>query len=748
MSYVSFDPVFGWVVAIVLALIMLASLWLTLTADGLTWRARSILVMIRLVAMVVLLLGWLRPGLTSQTMRENDGAIGVLLDRSQSMTMASGITGKSRWDVLKEVWKSIEQHGRGSLGKTKLVPYAFDSGIVALSSGSDLGLVPSGPATDLGSVLAEVRKTQQDPPLRGVILVTDATQTVFPVKLDAAQIAQQMAQLEQPVAIIGIGPRGDTSLRDIAVEGVPEHIDVFAKNRVAIPTIIHAIGVQNQPIRLNVTLKATGQPNKRIGTREVAAKQSDERMSMQTQLDAPSPGEYLLEVSATAEVNEIVKGNNSAMTFLTVREGGARILYIEGEARYEVKFLKRSLNASFDFQVESEWVSEKKRRTQLRRELPDLQSYDAIILGDLPADALSDAALLALRRRVEAGAGLMLVGGYHSFDAGGYGNSPLANVVPFTMQLGRKQTFDQRIDESFHFAGPLAIRPNRPHPITTLGSPTENQQLWSTLPPLLGANRFGKLKAAAEILLVGDKNEPILVAGEAGQGRVLAFAGDSTYLWYMHGEELKHKQFWRQCMLWLLRRDALQKGFRLTMESRRVMLGDEPVVGIEWFGGTDGQPMPEQMRIELYRDDTWQRVVTSNPVRENRREAKLSGLTEKGLYRIKLAASDRTNETFSAELVFIVREESRELSSPMADWQTMENIAAASKAVGGRIVAPDDNDIKQLIDQFRDRQQKLRVPVVETRKLGDAAWDSWLYLIIFSAVMALEWGLRKSWLLP
>ncbi len=754
MSQLSLDPVFGWVVAGSLAIVMLASLWLTISAEGLSRRARAVLVVIRLLAMLVLLLGWLRPGLVSKSMRESEGAIAVLLDRSLSMTLSSGTTGKNRWVVLQEVWKSIEQHSRGALGKTKVVPYFFDAKLDPIASNSNdrredmFKQAPAGRSTDIGSVLAELRKVQQDPPLRGAILVSDATQTVFPVKLDAAIVAQQMSQLDQPLAIVGIGPRGDSSLRDIAIEGVPEHLDVFAKNLVSIPTIVHAVGVQNQPIHLTVLLKAAGKPNKLIAKRDLSARLSNERLSLQTQLDAPEPGEYLLEVRANSEVDEIVRGNNSATTFLTVREGGARILYLEGESRYEVKFLKRSLNASFDFQVESEWISEKWRRTQMKRNLPDLNQFDAIILGDLAADALTETSLLALRKRVEAGAGLLLLGGYHSFEAGGFGNSPLAAVIPLAMQIDKRQAVGGRIDESLHVPGPISMRPNRPHPITTFAVPPENQLIWDSLPPLLGANRFGRLKPAAEILLISGKKEPVLVVSEAGKGRVLAFAGDSTYLWYMHGEELRHKQFWRQCMLWLLRRDALQEGFRLTMESRRVMLGDEPTVGIEWFGGSENKPIPDPMRIELFRDDVWQRVLISNSVRENRREIEIAALSEPGLYRVKLQAANEANKPYIAELVFVVKDESRELANPAADWQAMENIAAASKSVGGRVVAPDDRDIQQLIEQFRQRQLKSQVPVVENRRLGDAAWDSWLFLAVFCAIMSLEWALRKSWLLP
>ena len=35
----------------------------------------------------------------------------------------------------------------------------------------------------------------------------------------------------------------------------------------------------------------------------------------------------------------------------------------------------------------------------------------------------------------------------------------------------------------------------------------------------------------------------------------MAFAGDSTWHWWMHGFEAAHKRFWRQIVLWLARKD-------------------------------------------------------------------------------------------------------------------------------------------------------------------------------------------------
>src|SRR5208282_5762651 len=94
----------------------------------------------------------------------------------------------------------------------------------------------------------------------------------------------------------------------------------------------------------------------------------------------------------------------------------------------------------------------------------------------------------------------------------------------------------------------------------------ENAAAWAKLPPLEGANRFERVKPAATILAEAKaepddgKERPLLVSQDFGRGRVIAFAGDSTWRWCMHGFESAHKRFWRQIVLWLARKDQLEQG--------------------------------------------------------------------------------------------------------------------------------------------------------------------------------------------
>ncbi len=762
MEGVTVEPVFGWYAMIPLSLIMLASLWLTLSNTAISWGGRLSLMMLRLLAALVLLLGWLRPGLVSTTEHESSGAIAVLLDQSQSMTLPSDTASMDRWQVLQNVWSAIVASSDLKIGQAQVVPYVFDQ-TLRLAATDDLPLLkrtlkspPSGRLTDLGKVLSDLQRTQVEPPLRGVILISDATQTVLPPAVEPLRVATQMAQLDQPILVVGVGPRASgTQFRDVAIEGLPEHFDAFDKKELNIPLVVKAQGLQGQKIDLTLRLRSSGKADQILAAKELLATSLSQTLPQNIQIIAPEAGEYLLqaEVKVGADANEQVTTNNQAIAFVTVREGGARILYLEGEPRTEQKFLKWSLNSSKDFVVDFAWIQEKDRRSWPKdlAKPPaniDFSKYDVIILGDLDSSAISTANHAAIRQRVEKGGGILLLGGYHSFDAGGYGRSSLATVFPVELGKSPSQSFDAPINLSFQTAQPTRIKITAQHPITTLTTEPENTRLWRELTPLLSINRLGKPRVdpGVQVLAVSENNEPILVTGEYGRGRVLAFAGDSTYQWWLHGNQQIHKQFWRQAVLWLLQRDAISEGFLLKLERRRLMVDETTTLNLDWFGGSENRPMPEKLKLELTREGKFVQNLESIAVAENRREAKIAGLSQPGLYRAALTATSADGKQYKAEMAFIVTDESRELAQPAADWQMMTNLVSANKSAGGQLLLPED--IGQGIQWLRDRQESVKVTTLEKRRLGDAAWDSWLYLIVFCALMSCEWGLRKSWQLP
>ncbi|MCR9292140.1 MAG: glutamine amidotransferase [bacterium] len=757
LERISLEPVFGWWALVPVALIMIASLWLTLSSAGLSKSQRTTLAALRLGAMLILLLGWLRPGFISEQTRESEAAVAVLMDRSQSMTLPSDTNGLNRWQVQQQVWEELVAFTNLSLGQTKIVPYFYDQEPQAAVA-EDLPELeqtfanePAGRSTDLGRALSQVARLQVDPPLRGVIIMGDATQTAIPPGADPSMVARQMAQLDQPVFMVGIGAPSDKSqLSDVAIEGLPEQYSAFVKKELGVRLVVHAKSMQNQPITIQLKLRASGEADRIVASRQLLASRADELLPQDFNIVLPEEGEYLLEATVSVDANDQIESNNTALSFISVREGGAKILYLEGQPRQEQLFLKRALNESLDFDVQYRWLPEREVQRGPRNLTEEIQfrDYDAIIIGDLDASAFSSETQRAIADRVQAGAGILFMGGYHSFDAGGYGRSRILEPLFPTRLTQRSQAFGTDIDPSFHLQGKIPLLPTRPHPITNLLPEPDNTRLWQQLPPMLGMNRLGPTKVGPgiQVLLESPQREPALVTGQFGNGRVLAFAANSTWRWWLAGQSKVSRQFWRQALLWMIRRDTLSEGFRMELESRRLLIDDTPELQIQWFGGSDNKPMPTNVNIELSRDGQRLQRLPASPTGDNSQTAKITGLSQPGLYRATLQASADDGSAYETDFAFIVRDESRELARPDADWQMMKNIVSANQAAGGMQILPDE--IEVALAALKQRQEASKVTIVEKRRLGDAAWDSWLYLILFCVLLSIEWALRKSWQLP
>ncbi len=188
------------------------------------------------------------------------------------------------------------------------------------------------------------------------------------------------------------------------------------------------------------------------------------------------------------------------------------------------------------------------------RALPTLPTaFAGFIFSDYPAHCLGEEAAAAIVRQVEAGAGLLMVGGWLSFGGrgAGYSRSPVGSLLPVLCQED-----DDRVNTPAGLVLPLASPPVvcgynrvavRPGATTVLnGRPL----LFRSTGPALG------------------EPVPLLVVGEAGRGRVAAFASDLLPHWcgglVDWGEErlrlptgaevgAAYLRFVRQLVAWLLR---------------------------------------------------------------------------------------------------------------------------------------------------------------------------------------------------
>ena len=158
---------------------------------------------------------------------------------------------------------------------------------------------------------------------------------------------------------------------------------------------------------------------------------------------------------AEPQAGERITTNNELSTFVNVLDGGLNVLYLEGEPRAEQRFIRRSLASSPDIKVDFQWIDKRDRQHWPIDMADKFQpgKYNVYIIGDLDSSAFRKEDFKQLRDAVLQGAGLIMLGGFHSFWAGGYQKTALADVLPLEVrpvdQLAR-QDFDAPIREDLH----------------------------------------------------------------------------------------------------------------------------------------------------------------------------------------------------------------------------------------------------------------------------------------------------------
>lgn len=764
------DPVFGSYGLVALVAIGFVFLLFALRdSSPLSRWQRICLWSLRLALCAVLLIALMRPGLTFTKQQEPRGSVAVMLDASASMQLTSGDAKQTRWQTSMAIWNSLWQ-SRSQLGKeTALVPFLYDAKARKIGDFPNdpstappvFPLLPEGSTTDIGGTLNQVASESFESPLTAVIWLGDGAQTHSPAAIDPQQVARQLGRLDIPIYMIGIGPRGDSdNARDVSVEGVPEQLDVYTKNQIYVRGMVKCRGVANRDIQL-VLWMVDRDGVARVADRTVVRPNKPEQsVPFQIPLIAPDAGSYELVVRAEPIEGEVVEENNEAVAYLNVRGGGARILYIEGEPRTEAKFIANALMESQDLQVDRLWIAKEpiqKWPIDLSRRLSK-GVYDCFILGDLDVDAIGTAGAKLIADQISDGAGLITLGGYRAYNAGGWDRTPLADVLPIQMLAGPRQANNDAIEMRNHYPGPVRIIPRAADKLLQIGAPGDDMaELWGGMKPLLGANRWEGVKNApgVKVLAQGDAGQPLIVTGAAQKGRVISLAFDSTFQWMRQGKVTEYKQFWRQLVLWCLRREAIEEGMQLSMSQRRLFLQQSAEVQMAWNPGSDDAPLPTNVLLRLWRlglpDEGGLQEEEIGKFDLQKRDAasmklRWEGIQKPGRYEWRALASGSKGQQIEARLPFIVMDQSLESMQPLPDWQLISQLAKLNSAAGGEMVLPEQTD--DVIRRIMERRRQATQTQVETLRLGDTSVDSWILFLAVAGILITQWILRKRWGLP
>lgn len=145
-----------------------------------------------------------------------------------------------------------------------------------------------------------------------------------------------------------------------------------------------------------------------------------------------------------------------------------------------------------------------------------------------------------LARQVEAGKGLIFMGGWLGFsghmEKGGWRRCSISNWLPFGCLPG-----DDLVETSEGFSVE-AVEPGHP---AVAGLPV------NTIPPLLGYNEIVPRPGFRTLLTVAETGHPLLGVSDHGKGRMVTYASDPVPHWGMNLMLWEgYEAFWQNLAAW------------------------------------------------------------------------------------------------------------------------------------------------------------------------------------------------------
>ncbi|TWU23186.1 hypothetical protein Pla52o_27210 [Novipirellula galeiformis] len=758
MSSFLIEPIYDSAIVAVMVSLIVAAVLVLVTPPTENRFHRRCLIALRGLAAFILMLALFRPGLVQTDTRPADATLVVAVDTSRSMTFPDDERG-DRWTHQQQAWRELAS-GIAALDESMSVRLlGYDKTATALDDASPTALdtiTPKGDLTDLASAATATIAAAQGQPLAGVVLMGDGTQTAPIAGAGAERIAQTLKTWGVPLWTVPIGPAGGQSAnRDVGIDALPESFSLFAKNEFEVNFQVQLRGLAGTEVPLRLLWIDEQGKETVAAERRVIAEKASEVKGMTIQVIAPDPGVYRLNVEVAPQSGEWVTSNNTQTAFVNVREGGGRILYLEGTARMEQTYLRAALRRFPDLDLTYQWIpSDTASRWPVgMRDWFQKGKFDIYIIGDLDADAIGRKQLEQLAQTVSEGAGLVMLGGYHNYDAGGYANSPLADVLPIKLDASRRIDIasDRGASVRQQIEGPITMNLARAHPITDLGG-SDPAKIWASLPPLPGANRFvgPKVAPGVQVLLETPEKDPLLVVGEYGQGRTAAIAFDSTWRWWREGQSEVYRRFWRQVALWLLSRQE-DSGDRIVIEldSRRFANEDQTEFRARFTSlapEPSAEPSPEPWIAEVIDANQQVTVITDTAKSTQAGGQSMSGKIPElapGYYRLRIQPENEKSNLKAETLAFQVIDQSREMVMPVADPGYLRQLAEITQEHGGGAFSFEQID--QLVQRIADRRQQAEAPVVEKHTLGDDPLSGWLLFVVFAGALSTEWTLRRRW---
>jgi hypothetical protein len=771
----------GSLVAILAAIVVL-SLYLYRQPWGLPLWLRGLLVVSRVAVLALVVATLLEPTAVETETHTRVRSLPILLDVSESMSMKDqrkrpedlvaaaaalgmiplgddteadravmqldakqrlAIDSSSRFDLAEAVITQSARPIFESLGESLELSYhAFGQSTRLISDGKvmtaeDLaGLEATEPGTSIAASLEAVANSGGIPPA-GIVLLSDGIDNATSQRSEA--VLKDLGARGIPVYTVpfGLPDPDDVSIRNIVMQEV-----AFSGDRVPVRVHLQSKGYEKRTARLSVLLN-----DRRVSSRIVRFDGGLQFEEVDFRVDVYEKGAAQIDVIIEPFDDEVSMVNNRITRSIRIVNEKVNVLYIEGNARWEFRYLRAILkrdpriNATFIASNVGPEVARNSPEHIVR--FPDNRDdafqYDLVILGDVDASFFTDEEFGLLEELIrDRGASLlMLCGPMHS--PGSYVGTPVQTMLP--VRFDTESAWEQ-VAESVY---PVLTHEGRSSLVMTLENDVElNDRIWrrmapmDQLPPLLSAKPGATVLAVLSDNTARDQSYPLVAWQRYGTGKCMSIASDRLWrLRYKTGDKY-HWRVWSQCIQFMTLSRLMGEHKRIRLETDRSVYPVDGQCRLYAHVLDDNFEPIVQPVFEVYVtsiDGGAKELVSLRPDR-----------SQPGLYEGYFAASgpgryrleaNENDQRISSTTEFQVADVNRELADTNVDLANLERIANLTG--GERLSMQEVSKLASLVNA-----EPVTIEVRSERPL----WDNGLVAFLFVGLLGMEWICRRKYDLP
>lgn len=643
------------------------------------------------------------------------------IQSASRLDLARGILRNPAAPVLKELGESFD-----------ISYHSFGRSTHILSDDDLKSLAANEPSTAIAASLEAVAKSGATAPA-GIVLLTDGIENTSSKRIEA--VLQDLGARGIPVfpVPIGLEEPDDVSIRNIVMQEV-----AFSGDSVPVQVQVLSKGYEKRTARLSIQLN-----DRQVFQRNIRLQGGLQFEDVEFNVDLYEKGAARIAVIIEPFEDEISVANNRVERSIRVVNEKVNVLYIEGNNRWEFRYLsailKRDPRLNTTFISSSAGPEFARNSPEHIERFPSKREkafkYDLVILGDVDAAFFTAEELSLLEELIrDRGASLLvLCGPMHTPSS--YVGTPIETIMPVRFDA------DSEWEMTSESVYPVLTPEGRSSMVMLLENETEeNDRIWSRvapldhLPPLLGTKPGATVLATLSDAASGSQGYPLVAWHRYGTGKCMSIASDRLWRLRFKTGDKYHWRVWSQSIQFLTLSRLMGEHKRIRLETDRTLYQDgeqtrlyahvldedfEPVIQPSFqisVNGADGNTLREAVSLQPDR--------TSPGLYEGYFTAPAAG-------RYRLEANEE-DKGISNTTEFQVATVNRELSDTNMRRDGLKRIA---QLTGGSLLVPEEMaKLGSLLDAK---------PITTTVRSERPLWDSWLVAVLLIGLLGMEWILRR-----